>query len=382
MVNPLAPQLRADKNGKLVTRHVKIGIAAPSTAAKMPSPSIAKRFAIPERDVKRPRRAGTTKQSLAEAKSIKEFFGISASQPVNDPIRMSDNEILDYMQEGFTATAAVEFKRWDITPEVARMSGIRPLPVKETVRRMRVLDLSPEEASRIIRNGMTDRLLDKQLDDNELFGLLHEERWDSPKYQNRSKGVQAVILGTNTREDYHELGLETLGKYGGYLNVQRKDGTEVSYEVFRRMIERVESPHVPIPSVRHHEGWTNNDYRMDFHSLMMLVRKYGPEVLDIKYFGVFRMGHRFDHTMEGYQYMDKFFSIAGQTPLRITEAQRDEMKNWKKEYPNVAQLTERMRQEGLTPEQTFHSISNGLTLEKAIEVHFNKQAAAMMDGWL
>lgn len=41
MTSPLTPQIRPDKNGKLVTRHVKTDAAAGRTAAAMPAPKLA-----------------------------------------------------------------------------------------------------------------------------------------------------------------------------------------------------------------------------------------------------------------------------------------------------------------------------------------------------
>jgi hypothetical protein len=318
----------------------------------------------------------------AEAKRIKEFFGVPSAQEVDDPIRMSDNEILDYMQEGFTATAAVEFKRWGVSPEAARMSNTSRLAVKETIGRMRELDLSPDEATKIIRNGMTDRFLDQYLTDNELFGLLHEEKMRSPKYEERASGVTALVTGVCTREDYHELSLENMGKYGGYLNVMRKSGDPIDYDLVRKMIERAEEPHVAIPKFRYNEGWTHNDSRMNFHSIMALAKKFGPEVLEIKHLGVVRMSYRIGETLEAYKYMDDFFTAAGDTPFDISKQQRDEMQSWSTSGYSVADMADRMRTEGLSPEQTVHALANKMTLENAKEVHLNKQSASMIDGWL
>lgn len=348
----------------------------------MPAPSIASKFAVQERDVKRPRRAGKAKYDISRAEQIRKFFGIPSSQEVADPIRMSDNEILDYMQEGFTATEAVEFKRWDITPEVAGKSVIGRLPIKETVRRMRDLDLSPDEATRIIRNGMTDRLLDKHLTDNELFGLLHEEKLHSPKYQDRANGVAKLVEGICTREDYHGLSLEQMGKYGGYLNVKRQRGEAIDYDVIRRMIDHTEQPHIGIPSLRYHEGWTAVDSALSFHSLNSLVTKYGPEIMDLKYIGVIRMSYRFGETMEAYQYMSEFFDVAGNTPMALSSEQRKDMQSWDNKGYSVADLTGRLKQEGLSPDQAFNAITNGMTVDKAKEVHLNKQSASMIEGWL
>lgn len=381
MNTPLTPQVRTDKNGKLVTRHVKDAAGVTSVVKKVPAPSLAQ-FRVPERDVKRPHRAGTSLSAKAEAKRIREFFGVPSAQEVADPIRMSDNEILDYMQEGFTATAAVEFKRWGVAPEAARMSNTSRLAIKETIRRMRELDLSPDEAMKIIRNGMTDNLLDKYLTDNELFGLLHEEKAASPKYHERARGVQFLISGACTREDYHELSLEQMGKYGSYLNVQRKNGDPIDYDLFRATIQKVEEPYVAIPAMRYDEGWTIRDSQLGFHSVSSLVKKYGPEILELKHMGVARMGLTIGDSLDSYRFMDEFFTVAGDTKLALNAAQRTEMQSWKDRGYTVADMTARMRAEGLTPEQSFHALSNQLTLEHAKEVHLNKQAISMMGGWL
>lgn len=386
MKNSLTPQLRPDRNGKMVTRHVKSGTSTSPSLGKVPapslSPSVLRQYMVPERDVERPRRAPTTKQAAAEAKQIRDFFGVSSTEEANGSVKMSDNEILDYMQEGFSANAAIEFKRWGISPATACMSTIPRLRVKETVKRMRALDLTPDEASRIIRNGMTDNLLDKYLTDNELFGVLDKEKLHSPKYADRSKGVVALVTGANTRDDYRELGFENLGKYGGYLRVKREAGEHIDYRVFRKAIERVEGAQHAIPQERYHEGWTQYDSKMGMHSLLSLVKSHGPEVLDIRHLGVFRLGTRFGYTMEGYRFLDEFFTLAGNTPLVINQEQRKEMESWEERGWKAADLTEGMRRAGLTPEQTLQSITAGLTLEKAKEVHLNRQSAAMIEGWL
>lgn len=386
MKNPLTPQLRADRNGKMVTRHIKAGAVLPVAATKVPPPfvsaAIKQAYAVPERDVKRPRRSATTVSGRAEAKKIRDFFGVPSTADASGSVNMSDNEILDYMQEGFTATSAVEFKRWGISVETALMSTVGRLPVKETVRRMRSLDLSPDEATRIIRNGMMDRHLDKYLSDNELFNLLREEKMNSHKYAERAKGVSALVNGDNTREEYRELGFENLGKYGGYLRIARESGTPLDYSVFRKAIERAEEPYRTIPKLRYNEGWTQSDSRMGIHQLLSLVKKFGPEVLEVRHLGVFRMMTRFGETIEGYRYMDEFFTLAGDEPLRINPAQRKEMETWENRGWNIADFTEGLRHAGLTPEQAYLSINNGLTLEKAKEVHLNRQSTALIEGWL
>jgi hypothetical protein len=381
MTTPLTPQVRADKNGKLVTRHVKTGSNVSSASNRVPAPSLAQ-FRVPERDIKRPYRAAATLSAKEEAKRIRSFYGIPSAKEVADPIRMSDNEVLDYMQEGFTATAAVEFKRWGVSPEAARMSNISRLPIKETIGRMRALDLSPDEATKIIRNGMIDRFLDMYLTDNELFGLLHEEKMSSPKYHERAQGVQLLVSGFCTRDDYHELSLEQMGKYGSYLNVRRKNGGSINYDVTRAMIQKVEEPYTAIPAMRYDEGWTVRDSKLSFHSVSSLVDKYGPEILELKHMGVVRMGLTIGESLDSYRYMDEFFTAAGETKLTLNSTQRTEMQGWDSKGYSVADMAARLRAEGLAPDQTFHALANQLTLEHAKEVHLNKQAVSMMEGWL
>lgn len=378
---PLTPQVRADKNGKLVTRHVKTGANHSSAVSGVPAPSIAS-FRVPERDVKRPYRAAKTQSGKAEARRIKGFFGVPSTKQVSDPIRMSDNEVLDYMQEGFTATAAVEFKRWGISPEVAARSTLPRLSVKQTIVRMRELDLSPEEATKIIRNGMHDQLLDKYLNDNELFGLLHEEKMHSPTYPERAQGVGLLVAGTCTREDYHELSLEQMGKYGAFLHLKRKKGEVIDYDVMRAIIKRVEEPYLVIPEKRYHEGWYVHDGKLSVHSVLSLVDKYGPELLDLNYIGVTRMGLTIGESLESYRYMDDFFTAAGNESFFLSAAQRKEMGDWESRGYSVADMVARMKDAGLSPEQAVHSLKNQLTLEKAKEVHLNKQAVSMLEGWL
>jgi hypothetical protein len=121
---------------------------------------------------------------------------------------------------------------------------------------------------------------------------------------------------------------------------------------------------------------------MDMHSLLSLMDKLGPEILDFNHLGVLRMGSRFDHSMEGYRFLDEFFTLAGETTLRINPEQRKEMDAWEERGWQVADMAEGMRRAGLTPEQTLQSLTSGLTLEKAKEIHLNRQSAAMIEGWL
>ena len=381
MINPLVPQVRADKNGKLVTRHVK-GAAAGPSQRNIPSPSLVQQYVVPSRDITKQRRSATTKTDIAEAKKIYDIFGVPESEVPQGSVKMSDNEILDYMEKGFTASAAVEFKRIDVTPEIASLAPMKRLPIQKTVQRMRALDLTPEEATRIIKHGMVDSLLDQQLSDNELFGLLHDERLNSSKYAERSAGVRALIVGTVTREDYRELELETLGKYGGYLAQIRKDQGVVDHEVFKRIVARAEAPYVKLPTHRYHEGWTGSDYGMDVRGLNTAVKKYGPEILDLKYLGVLRMGMRFGETLADYQYMDKFFTLAEDTPFLLKPEQKREMQSEGRRGFSVADFTNMLREEGLSPEQAVHALTNNLTIEKAREIHLNKQATSLIEGWL
>lgn len=380
MVNPLIPQLRTDKNGKLVTRHVKTAVS-PSSVKVVPAPSVARHFRVPPRDVAKPRRAGTTKSDMAEAKKIREVFGVSEKEPYNSSVSMSDNEILDYMECGFTANAAIEFKRWGVDTGAARLSPVARFPVRQTVARMRALDLSPEEATKIIRHGMTDQLLDKHLTDNELFGILHDERLNSAKYAERSAGVRALVMGECTRDDYRELGFENVGKYRIPLQAMHREG-DVDYPVVRAIIQRAEGEYVSIQQSRYHEGWNQGDYRMDFRGIAALVKKHGPEVLDLKYLGVVRLGMRFGEDMGMFRYMDEFFTKSEGMLLRLEPAQRKDLASMGKGGGSVADFTEILRTAGLAPEQAIHSITNGLTVEKAKEIHLNNQSSALIDGWL
>lgn len=383
MTKPLIPEKRVDKTGKLVTRHVS---AAPATARRsgmMPSPSIARQFLVPPADVKKPRRAGVTKSDLRDAAIIRHSLSVGNGALATGSVNMSDNELYEYMKFGVSIPNAVELKRYGADPETARYVPIaRNMSIPQSVERMRLSGISPEDAARVIRHGINDRMLDRGLSDDELFGILYRENLHSTKHAARANGVHHLIEGSVTREDLDELGLEALGSYGGSLQKRREDGLPIDYEVIRNAIIRSEEKYRTLPSARRDEGWSSLDYAMGYATLMNLVDQHGPEVLDFRYLGILRMGSRFGGDIAGFRHMDTFFELTEGRTLALTNEQRSDLRNRGMPYSRVSDYVEKLRAAGLTPEQTVRALDNGLTIEQSIEIYINKQSIALIEGWL
>lgn len=383
MANPLIPQKRPDKNNRLVTRHVK-PISAKAKPAVMPAPAIAQQFRVQPQDVRKPRRAGISKSDAMDAMIIRNALSIAPADVTTGSVDMSDNELYDFMKLGFRITNAVEFKRYGADVEAARYVGVsRNMSAPKSVERMQSLGIAPESAARILRHGISDRMLDGNLSDQELFDLLYKENLNSTKNYQRSTAARYLIDGSVTPEDAAELGMEALGTYGMTLRNRRRDHLPIDYEVIRSAIVKSEEPQAKISDKRRSEGWSGLDQKVTPEQLLKLVDTHGPEVLEIRHLGVFRMGSRFGGAMDGYRYMDRFFALVQQDEFSLDDEQRMEM--WKRD-PSAGRepsdYVEMLRKDGLTPEQAASSLRNGLTLEKAHQVHLNKLSGAMIEGWL
>lgn len=383
MANPLIPQKRADKNNRLVTRYVKpssVKVKAPA----MPAPALAQQFRIPPQDVKKPRRAGTTKSDVYDASVIRQALSIPNDQISTGSVDMSDNEIYAYMKLGFRMTHAVEFKRYGADPESARYVGLpRGMSGIKAVEIMQGLGMPPEAAARVRRHGISDSMLGKYLSDEELVNLLYKENLNSTKHRSRAVAASYLIQGKVTPEDAAELGMEALGTYGMFLKQRRDEGLPIDYEVIRSAIVRSEEPYVALPEQRRGEGWSYLDHKIPLNQIMNLVDRHGPEVLESKYLAVYRMDMRFGGEPEGYQYMDRFFALAEGRSFELSDRQIEGL--WRahpKKGRKVADFVEVLRNDGLTPPQVIHSLSNGLTLEQAHQVHLNDLPASLIEGWL
>lgn len=383
MANPLIPQKRADKNNRLVTRYVKPS-SAKVKAPIMPAPALAQQFRIPPQDVKKPRRAGTTKSDVYDAALIRQALSIPDDQISTGSVEMSDNEIYAFMKLGFRMVHAIEFKRYGADPESARYVGLpRGMSAVKSVEIMQGFGMAPEAAARVRRHGISDSMLGKTLSDEELINLLYKENLYSAKHRNRAVAARYLIDGKATTEDALELGLEALGTYGMLLKRRRDEGLPIDYEVIRSAIVRSEEPYVTLPEQRRREGWSYLDHKLPLEQIMNLVDRHGPEVLDSKYLAVYRMDMRFGGKPEGYQYMDRFFALADGHAFKLSDRQIEGL--WRahpKRGRKVSDFVEVLRSDGLTPPQVIHSLSNGLTLEQAHQVHLNDLPASLIEGWL
>lgn len=384
MANQLIPQKRVDKNNRVVTRHVSSVWGKANQNPVMPAPAIAQQFRVKPQDVKKPRRPGTSKSDLADARLIRDALSVRPEDVTSGSVDMSDNEMYEFMKMGFRITHAVEFQRYGADPESAQYVGLpRNAGVIKSVGRMQSMGLPPEHAARIIRHGLSDRMLDSALTDQELFDLLYKENLNSTKYAARSIAARQLISGGNTAKDAAELGMEALGTYGATLRNRRRDGLPIDYEVIRSAIVRYEEPPVPVPPSRRDEGWYGLDRAVWLPQIMQSIDKHGVEVLEFKHLSLFTMNRDFGGTMGGYKYMDEFFSLIQHDTLSLNDEQRLEM--WQRDPSvgrQVADFVEMLRQDGLTPEQTASSLRSGLTLDKAFQIHINKLSPAMIEGWL
>src|SRR6185312_1586537 len=114
---------------------------------------------------------------------------------------------------------------------------------------------------------------------------LNKETLHSDKYPERAHGTYRLIRGNNTREDYRELGLELLGRYGYWIEKRREQGGEINYDHIRRAVEIHDRDRTKtMPMERWHDGFPHVMW-MRFEGVMQQVDRHGPEVLEMNWPG-------------------------------------------------------------------------------------------------
>lgn len=374
----LVPELRQDRNGTFVTRWVKPRGAGRPAGAIPALPSVA---AGAERTAAR--RGGTSKYDQYRARTIRLYLRIPDSRANRDIVPMTDSETIEYMRLGYSINDATEFARWGATPMTAAIVPMGRSEAKEAVTRMHALGHGPEEIARLIRNGLTDEHLTERLTDEEVYEFFRDAR--SAKDYRRLIGLNYLVKGTCTREDYLVLGLERLASHGREIASSRRDGLQTPTEVLNRMIDRLQAAaHVGADRGIVEQGWYAAGMWMDLRQFEEAYRVHGEAILNAAYPSLFAPSEKNPYReTEACVFTDRFLTLLRDERLNPTLQQYTEAREAEGALrATTAGFVDLLRRDGLTPEQALEALRQGLTREQAREVHLRGQAQALIGGWL
>lgn len=384
----LVPEKRFDRNGKLVTKHVKVSSSTTGSlqkpVARSPIASqISKKFSMDKMDVRKPRQVIDTKQNKWYFRIIRQFLGVHNDGVYKYSISASDNEIYDFMESGYSYASSIELIRCKATVEQAKALGLANTKMsQQALSKMRAKKFRPEAASRVIRHGIEDSMLGKGIPDDRLFAILLKENINVSQYKPRREGVRLIVTGEIEIDALDGLGeFELVAKYESVIKNRIKNGLSVDYKQMLAIAPHAQSYR---DSRAMEMGWPVRSHYYFMGGAIELVDEYGPEILALNRFDVPKFTMKKDAPFEFYREVDSFLSLIDNSNdlLMLTSEQREDVKATGTRSITVASFVEKLLDRGATGEQALYCLKAGYGLDHSEQVAVNSRAEVLMDGWL
>lgn len=235
-MNNLSPQLRADRNGKLVTRHVKTDVGQPKTRSF--APPVIKRqdqeMSQKQVDAARPLKKAKKRKVPATGVDIATLRFADKAIPV-DAVEMSDQDIYAFLKTGTSMqeaialkAAAMEFYSWPDIPEQGdneqesvytnrkyrfmeerKRISARQERYSEVAHRLELKDIPADAASKALANGLSMKALGGYLSEEQAVQLYSKTTYT----KNNMHVMDELVNGNIPFGHFEEFGIKNLNSW-------------------------------------------------------------------------------------------------------------------------------------------------------------------------
>lgn len=400
----LIPQLRADANGKLVTRHVKDDAQAPQPRRAFAAPSIKVQPAeMSQKDLEKARplkkvkkrKVPASRNSVAAMRTLSNMVDATTTE-------MSDESIYRYLKTGLPMaegvalhSIGVESHEWQSTPdqrdgEADSMYAVRASRYKQEVRRveerrdrfsdvahrLELHDIPADVASKCLENGLTMKALSGYLNEKDACELYSKVGY----LKGSMKVMDDLVNGVIPFGHYQQFGIRNLNNWERNCPVY----SFMSSEVLSRAVEKAGSPY---PGV---DAATASD------SVLIKLAAEDERVLDLRISEL--MWHGFRTVSDGGNFsyeeakvVDDFIhEVRSRGITDLTERTRTAGRTFKEFYPDAGEFDSSYdcgkildwHNAGLSTDQIISGFQNRWNKEQAVSVYLEDTAASLASGIL
>jgi hypothetical protein len=402
----LNPELRVDKRGIAVTRHVKIDSAPASSRKPIAAPTLT------QKDIDKLRPLRKVKPRKLTAISAKDVLVAALRFPDRKlpeivPVPMSDQEIYDYMQLGLKAREAVALKmsgfaaheystvpqQGENEPEGSYVSRVRQVEAEarnvqrrqsryaDVSHRLLLKDIPAEVTSKCLENGVSMEHFDRFLTDEQVVGLFTK----TTNTKNNDVAIHSLLTGQYSYEHYEKFGIRSINKWRTSL----PETQTMDVAVIAKAIDKAKSVMPKISGAP------------DETQMIKLAAAHGERVLDLHLpelmwhgFRTSANGGSYDY--EDAKYLDDFIHSVRSQGIHDLEESNTYVSGLSEKYPRSGdtEATEsrdsiysferilRLRDAGLEPQEIINSLQNRWRDDQAIAVYQQNVPGSLVDGLL
>lgn len=402
----LIPEVRVNKLGIPVVKHVK-NEPAPTTPRKpIAAPSISQKDAEKLRPL---RKVKPRKLTAISAKDVTVASLRFADRKMPDlaPVSMSDQEIYDYISRGFKAREAIALKMTGIGPYEAAeppeqgeaepdsryVSRVQQLQVEvnnagkrqarysDVAHRLSLKDVPAEVASKCLENGVAMEHFDRFLTDEQVVGLFSKVT----NTKNNQMAIHSLISGQYSYEHFEKFGIRSINKWMTSLPVTK----EMEVAVIEKAVNKAKETMPKILGAP------------DETQMIKLAAEHGERVLDLHLPEL--MWHRYrtpanggNFGYEDAKYLDDFIHTVRTRGITDLGDEAPYVEGMSEMYPRpgVSEALESrdskyalerilgLRDAGLASDEIIQSLQNRWSDQQAIAVYRESTPASLADGVL
>lgn len=402
----LNPELRIDKRGIAVTRHVKADTGPTAARKPIAAPTIT------QKDIEKLRPLRKVKPRKLTAISAKEAVIAALRFPDRKlpdvaSVPMSDQEIYDYMRFGLKAREAIALKmsgveahEYSSVPEqgegepdssyLARSQQIevevrniqrRQARYSDVSHRLGLKDVPAEITSKCLENGVSMEHFDRYLTDEQVVGLFTK----TTNTKNNEWSINALMTGQYSYEHYERFGIRSLNKW----RVSLPETRTMDVDVIAKAVDKAKSVMPKISGAP------------DENQMIKLANMHGERVLDLHLPELMWHGFRTsaeggNYSYEDAKYLDDFIHSVRSQGIHDLEESNVYISGLSEKYPRSGdtEATEsrdsiyafdrilRLRDAGLEPQEIINSLQKRWRDDQAIAVYQQNISGSLVEGLL
>ena len=263
-MNNLTPQLRADRNGKLVTRHVKNDVTQPKTRSFAPPVIKRQESELSQKQVKAERPLKKSKKRKVPSTGIDIATLRFANKSIpEDSVQASDEDIYAFLKTGTTMQEAIalkaagmEFYSWPDIPEQGEneQEGVyvnrkyrfmeerkrilsRQERYSEVAHRLELKDIPADAASKALANGLSMKALTGYLTEEQAVALYSKTSYT----KNNMHAMDELVNGNIPFGHFESFGIKNLNAWEKNCPVYREMSPELIKTV--TLLAEAAAPH-------------------------------------------------------------------------------------------------------------------------------------------
>jgi len=399
----LIPQLRADINGKLVTRHVKDEVKSPQSRRAFAAPVLPPQSTeMSQKEIEKERPLKKVKKRKVPTSGAYVAMLRSPDAVMGGTIEMSDENVYEYIKTGLTMGEGVALKsigvgpyEWQSAPaqgsdepdglystrvirfnnEVKRIAERRQR-FSDVGHRLELRNIPADTAAKCLENGLTMKALSGYLTEEEVCEIYSKNGY----LKSNINVIDNLVDGVIPFEYFSEFGVRNLNNWEKNCPVYR----ELPAETITAVIDKAKNPHPGLDNASASE------------TQLMKIAAEDSRVLDLRLPEL--MWHGFRTEKEGgvFNYeeaavVDDFIhEVRSRGITDLTETPRVTDKSHKKFYPDSGDRDSRYQcgkildwhNAGLSTDQIISGMQNRWNKEQAVSVYLEDTAASLADGIL